>query len=55
MAFKIFAGIVAGALLLIFISPVVLKLKDLALTGVVLVGVVMMIVDIWQSIRSRDD
>jgi len=54
VAFKIVAAIVAAALLLIFISPVVVKLKDLALSGVVLVGVVMMVVDIWHSLREKD-
>jgi|GEM_PF-636157 len=55
MAFKIFAGIVAAAMLLIFIGPVVIKLKDAALSGVVLIGVVMMVTDIWQSLHSKDD
>ena len=55
MAFKIFAGIVAAALLLIFIGPVVVKLKDVALSCVVLIGVVMMVVDIWHALRSEED
>lgn len=55
MAFKILASIVAAALLLIFIGPVVVKLKSVALSVVVLIGVSMMVVDIWQSIRSTDD
>jgi len=55
MAFKIFAGIVAAAMLLIFIGPVVIKLKDAALSGVVLIEVVMMVTDIWQSLHSKDD
>ncbi len=55
MAFKIFASIVAAALLLIFVGPVVVKLKDYALTGVVLIGVTMMVVDIWQALRSNDE
>jgi hypothetical protein len=55
MAFKILAGIVAAALLIIFIGPVVVKLKDAALTVVVLIGVAMMLVDLWQSLQSKDD
>jgi hypothetical protein len=55
MAFKIVAGIVAAALVLLFIAPVVVKLKDVALSVVVLVGVTMMVVDIFQSLRSKDD
>ncbi len=55
MVFKIIAGIVAAALLIIFVGPVVVKLKDAALTVVVLIGLTMMLVDIWQSLKSKDD
>ncbi len=55
MVFKILASIIAALLLLIFIGPVVVKLKDIALTVVVLVGVVMMVTDIWNSFQSRDE
>ena len=55
MAFKIFAGILSVLLLLIFVSPVVLKLKQVSLSIVVLIGVAMMITDIVQALRSKDD
>lgn len=55
MLFKILAGIVAAALLIIFVGPVVIKLKDVALSVVVLIGLTMMLVDIWQSLKSKDD
>ncbi|MGE0874950.1 MAG: hypothetical protein AB7O31_09815 [Burkholderiales bacterium] len=55
MALKILAGIIATALVLAFLAPPVLKLQDVALTGVIVVGVVMMLVDLWQSLQSRDD
>jgi tetrahydromethanopterin S-methyltransferase subunit D len=55
VAFKIAAGIVAAALLIIFIGPVVVKLKDAALGAVVLIGLTMMIIDLWQSFKSKDD
>lgn len=55
MEFKILASIVAAALLIIFIGPVVIKLKDIALSFVVLIGVSMMVIDIWHSLRSKDD
>lgn len=55
MIFKILAGIVAAALLIIFVGPVVVKLKDMALSVVVLIGLTMMLVDIWQSLKSKDD
>jgi len=55
MPFKIISGIVAAALLIIFIGPVVVKLKDVALSCVALIGIAMMAVDIWQSLKSKDD
>ena len=55
MPYKIIAGIVAAALLLVYIAPVVLRLKDIALSIVVVLGVGMMLVDLWQSLQSKDD
>jgi len=55
MGLKIFAGLVGAALLLIYVGPVVLKLKDIPLTVVAVLGVGMMLVDLWQSLRSKDD
>lgn len=55
MIFKIVAGIVAAALLVAFIGPVVVKLKDPALIVVSIIGLGMMAVDIWQSLKSRED
>jgi tetrahydromethanopterin S-methyltransferase subunit D len=55
MAFKIVAGIIAAALMIAFLAPPVIKLQDAALGGVILIGVVMMLVDLWQSLQSKDD
>jgi hypothetical protein len=55
MAFKILGAIIAIVLLVAFLAPPVLKLQDAALSGVILIGVVMMLVDLWQSLQSRDD
>jgi hypothetical protein len=55
MIFKILASIVAAALLIIFIAPVVIKLQETSLTIVALIGVTMMLVDLWQSLKSKDD
>lgn len=55
MIFKILAGIVAAALLIVFVGPVVIKLKDAALSIVVVIGVTMMLADLWQSLKSKDD
>lgn len=54
MAFKVVAAIVAAMLLILFVGPVVVKLKDVALTAVALTGLVMMVVDLWQSLKSRE-
>jgi hypothetical protein len=55
MLLKIGAGIVAVALLLTYMTPVVWKLKDIPLAVVAALGVGMMLVDLWQSLRSKDD
>jgi hypothetical protein len=55
MAYRIFASIVAAALLILFISPVVVKLKDVALSCVVLIGLSLMIADIWQTLKEKGD
>jgi hypothetical protein len=55
MPFKIVAGIVAAALLLAYMAPVVLRLRDTALWIVALLGAGMMLVDLWQSLKSKDD
>ncbi|HEX6004196.1 MAG TPA: hypothetical protein VFZ14_09400 [Burkholderiales bacterium] len=55
MLFRIIGGIIGVALLFLYIGPVVLKLKEGALWVVCLLGVGMMLVDLWQSLRSRED
>jgi hypothetical protein len=55
MPLKIIAGIIGAALFLGYMAPVVLKLKDAALWIVAGTGIVMMLVDLWQSLRSKDD
>lgn len=55
MPFKILAGVVAVALMIAYLAPVVVRLREPALTIVVLAGLVMMLVDLWQSLQSKDD
>jgi cytosine/uracil/thiamine/allantoin permease len=55
MAFKIFAALVAAVLMLAFLAPVVVKLKDGPLAAVVTIGVVLMLFDLWQSLQSKED
>jgi hypothetical protein len=54
MVFKVLAGILAAGLLIAFVAPVVIKLKDVALSVVVLIGLAMMLVDLWQSLKSKE-
>jgi len=55
MIVKVFAGIIAVFLVVIYLIPPVYKLKDFELGAVVLIGIVMMLVDLWQSLQSKDD
>lgn len=55
MPYKIVAGILAAALMLIYMAPVVWRLQDIALWIVTGIGAVMMLVDLWQSLQSKDD
>jgi hypothetical protein len=55
MNFKIVAGIVAMILMLGYLLPPVFKLKDVALGVVILIGLAMMAVDLWQSLQSKED
>ncbi len=55
MALKVIAGVLAASLMLIYLAPVVWKLREPALTIVVTAGIVMMLVDLWQSFKSKDE
>jgi len=55
MTVKIFSGIVAVILMFVYLMPVMLKLKDPALILVMLFGLVLMLIDLWQSLQSKAD
>jgi hypothetical protein len=55
MLIKYFAGAVAVILLVAYLLPVVLKLKDVALGMVIAIGFAMMLVDLLQSLKSKED
>ena len=55
MPFKIFAGIVAVVLLIGFLVPYVLKMKDIALGVVILAGLAMMGWDLWETFQEKDE
>ena len=55
MAFKIFAGIVAVVLFVGFMVPYVLKMKDIALGVVALIGLALMARDLWDTFHEKDE
>jgi len=55
MPIKLFAAVVAVILVVGFLVPVVLKLKDVALGAVISIGITMMLVDLLQSLKSKED
>jgi len=52
---KFLGAIVAAALLALFIGPVVLKLNEIPLWIVAGIGFTMMLVDLVQSLRTKDE
>ena len=56
MTYRIVAGIIGAALLIIYMSPVLWRLRnDVALWVVAGLGTTMMLVDLWQSLRAKED
>lgn len=54
MWLKVIFGLIGIALMLVFVSPVVIKIKSVALVAVILIGVAMMTYDYIQYLRERD-
>jgi hypothetical protein len=54
MPVKIFAAIVAVVLMVAFLVPVVFKLQEIALGVVIVIGLVLMLIDLWQSFGEAD-
>ena len=55
MGVKIASGIVAVVLMAGYLLAPVFKLKEIELGIVIVVGLAMMLVDLWQSIWEKDD
>ena len=55
MGVKIAAALMAIGLLGAYLLALVFKLKEIDLAIVVVAGLVLMLVDLWQSLKSRDD
>lgn len=52
---KLCSGALAVALFLAYVLPLVIKLKETSLAVVIALVASMMLVDLWQSLRSRED
>jgi hypothetical protein len=55
MPIRIVAAVIAVALFLSYVGAIAFKMKDLALSAVILVGIAMMLVDLWQSLARKED
>lgn len=55
MPIRILAACIAVALLLGYVGPLVWKMGDLPLSAVILVGLVAMLVDLWQTLNDTRD
>ena len=55
MIFRILAAVIAAALLLAFLLPYVVKMQDIALGAVIVVGLALMAWDLWDSLQEKED
>ena len=55
MAVKIVAAIVAVLLMGAYLLAPVYKLREVDLGIAIVLGLILMLIDLWQSIKSRDD
>jgi len=54
MGLKIFAGVIAVALMVAYLLPLLLKLKEVSLGAVIVIAVAMMLIDLMQSLKSKE-
>ena len=55
MAIKIAAALVAVLLLGTYLLALAFKLKEVDLGIVIVIGLTLMLIDLWQSLKSKDD
>lgn len=55
MMFKIVCGLVAVVLMLAYLLPPLFKLKEVDLAVAILLGIALMLADLWQSLQSKED
>jgi len=51
---KLIFGLIGAALMIAFLGSIVIKVPEVALIGVMLIGIVMMVVDLWQARNEAD-
>jgi hypothetical protein len=51
---KLLFGMLGAVLMTVFLGSIVLKVKEPALVAVVLVGLLLMLVDLWQARNEKD-
>ncbi len=54
MLLKVIFGLVGMALMVIFVAPVVVKVKSIALVAVILLGMALMVYDFIGFLREKD-
>jgi hypothetical protein len=55
MAIKVAAALVAVILMFGYLLSLAFKLKEIDLGIVIAIGLVLMLIDLWQSFKSKDD
>lgn len=55
MSYRLLATAIAIAVAVAFVAPVVVKLRDVPLAVVILIGIVLIILDARASLRGKDD
>ena len=55
MPIRIVAALIALVLMVGYLIPVVVKLKEISLGVIIVIGLGMMLVDLVQSLKSKED
>jgi hypothetical protein len=55
MAVKLISAAVAVALLVAYLLPLVVKLKEVSLGVIIALGIVMMLADLRQSLQAKEE
>ena len=55
MPLRIAYSIIAVVLMLLYLSPVLYRLKQVDISIVAAIGVTMMLIDVWQSLKSKEE